>query len=184
MLLSASFYKIKYNEKHNNYTLIIKDESSKKSYFSFSISSIEAKNISLANNNVLSSKLNMYDVFLSMLTLSNYKIEKIIIINKNNKIHSQIYLKSKNNEFILDSFIVDSIILSIKSLSSIYIDNQLFHDNKLYFSNDEMKKNKEEQYLGSNKIDTLKKTLIDLVNQEKYELAANIRDRIKEIENN
>ena len=74
MLLSASFYKIKYNERHNNYTLIIKDESSNNSYFSFSISSIEAKNISLANNNVLSSKLNMYDVFLSMLTLSNYKI--------------------------------------------------------------------------------------------------------------
>ena len=184
MLLSASFYKIKYNERHNNYTLIIKDESSKKNYFSFSISSIEAKNISLANNNVLSSKLNMYDVFLSMLTLLNYKVEKIIIINKNNKIHSQIYLKSKNNEFILDSFIVDSIILSMKSLSSIYIDNQLLHNNKLYFSDDEMKKNKEKQYLGINKIDTLKKTLIDLVDQEKYELAAKIRDRIKEIEKN
>tara|TARA_Y100000814_G_scaffold147587_1_gene107228 strand:- start:616 stop:1170 length:555 start_codon:yes stop_codon:yes gene_type:complete len=182
MFLPANFHKIKYNKSHNNYTLVIKENSSNKNFFSFSISSIEAKKISLANNNVFSNKLNMYDVFLDMLTMSKYKIEKIIIFSKDKKVQSQIYLKSNQKEFILDSFIVDSIILSIKSLSLIYVEDNLLIENKIYFENDQMKLIKEDKYFSIKKINTLKKTLSDLVKQEKYELAAKVRDKIKEIE--
>tara|TARA_Y100000994_G_C15633319_1_gene418002 strand:- start:39 stop:593 length:555 start_codon:yes stop_codon:yes gene_type:complete len=182
MFLSASFYKIKYNKNHNNYTLIIKDNSSNSKFFSFSISSIDAKNISLANNNIFSSKLNMYDLFLSLLTLIGYKIEKILILNKNNKIHSQICLKSKNNEFILDSYVVDSLILSMKSISEIYIDENLLHKSKIFYIDDDIKKNTDEAYFLTNTVDTLRKTLMHLVQEEKYELAAKIRDKIKNLE--
>ena len=184
MLLPANFYKIKYNKTHNNYTLIIRDSSSKNSFFSYSISSIDARNISLANNNIFSNKLNMYDLFLAMLTEIDCKIEKILILNNINKIHSQIILKSKKNEFTLDSYIVDSLILSIKSLSEIYIDKKLLRNDKIYYNDDDMKKNTDKTYSFNTNVDTLKKTLRKLVHEEKYELAAKIRDRIEDLEGN
>ena len=186
MLVSAYIDTIKFNKDYNNYILSIKNNLKEDVVFSFIITSSEAKKISLSKSNVTSNKLNIYDMFIDFSNISGYEIQKINILCKNNKAHSKIFLKSKSKEVILDSFLIDSLILSMKSFSPLNVDENLFiHDKDIFYSEKEVfEKTKNILLNKKSDISKLNSSLLKLVEKEKYELAAIIRDRIKQIKNN
>ena len=96
MLIPAYIDAIKFNKDYNNYIVSIKNNMQENAFFSFVITSSEAKKISLSKSNVTSNKLNIYDLFINFTTMLDYKIKKTNILSKNKKAHSQIFLKSKS----------------------------------------------------------------------------------------
>lgn len=186
MLLSSSFYKLKYNKDYNNYTLILKTEDKKNNFFSFSVTSLEAKKIALAQNNITSNKLNIYDLFIDLLDTIDSKIDKIIVNIKNKKINSEICLIHKSKKIVLDSFLIDSLILSMKIFSPLYVEETLFKkDSKYIFIEKEtFKMNSNKNLSKIEDLEKLNSSLLRLIRKEKYELAAIIRDRIKKVEKN
>ena len=186
MFLISFLDKINFNKKYNNYTLIIRKQNCTYSCFSYCISAFEAKNISLAKNNLTSNKLNIYDMYIDMLDILKYKIKKSTITLKNKKINSSIILKSDNKEFTLNSSILDSLILSMKTHSPLFVEEELFINSskEIYFENEKFKKNTNKNITMKSSLKKLNSSLKKLIDKEKYELAAVIRDRIKDIENN
>jgi len=179
MILPAIINRIRFNKKYNNYILTLKNEVDNSS-FSININSNEAKKISLAKSGIISNKLNMYDTFINLLTMLNASIDKIKIIKNNKLIYAQVVLKINKNKFILDSFIVDALILSLKTLSTIYVHESLFNkvDKLKYIDSEKLIKNNSSIHL-----DKLALSLKELIKNENYESAAIIRDRIVHIKN-
>ena len=118
------------------------------------------------------------------------KIDRVSLVDKNNILSCTIKL-SDNNE--IYSFVGDAIILSLKTFSSIYIDEKFLLDinydnnnlDKFYFKNDNMEslekitENRGESI--NSKVVILESALDECINKENYEAAAFIRDRIKQI---
>ena len=179
MIFPAIINRIRFNKKYNNYILTLKNEVDNSS-FSININSNEAKKISLAKSGIISSKLNIYDTFINLLTMLNASIDKIKIIKNKKQIYSQVILKINKKKFILDSFIVDALILSLKTLSPIYVHDSLFNkvDKLNYLDSEKLMKNNPTSHL-----DKLTLSLKELVKNENYESAAIIRDRILHIKN-
>ena len=179
MVLPSFIDKIKFNKKYNNYILTLKNEVDNSS-FSLNINSSEAKKISLAKSGIISNKLTIYDTFINLLTMLNASIDKIKIIKNKKQIYAQVILKINKNKFTLDSFIVDALILSLKTLSAVYVHGSLFdNSNKIeYIGSEKLIKNDPINYL-----DKLSLSLKKLVENENYESAAIIRDQILLIKN-
>ena len=177
MILPAFIDRIRFNKNYNNYTLTLKNEVDN-SLFSLTINSYEAKKISLAKSGVSSNKLGVYDIFINLLTILNASIDKIKIIKNKNNVYAQIIFKINKKKFILDASIVDALILSLKTLSSIYIQESLFDksNNIKYVECDNLIKNNPADHL-----DKLTLSLKKLVENENFESAAIIRDRILDL---
>ena len=186
MLIPAYIDTIKFNKDYNNYIVAIKNNMQENTFFSFVITSSEAKKISLSKSNVTSNKLNIYDLFINFTAMLGYEIKKTNILSKNKKAHSQILLKSKSKKIVLDSFLVDSLIISMKAFSPLYVDEKLFIQNKNIFHSEKeiFEKTKGVIHNKDNNIEKLNSSLVKLIEKEKYELAAVIRDRINEIKKN
>ena len=186
MLVPSYIDTIKFNKDYNNYILSIKNNLNHDRVFSFIITSSEAKKISLSKSNVTSNKLYIYDMFIDFTNILGYEIKKTIILSKNKKAHSQIFLKTKSKKIVLDSFLIDSLILSMKTFSPLFVDEKLFIKNTdVFYSEEEVFEKTKNIYLNrESNINKLNISLLKLVENEKYELAAIIRDRINEIKNN
>ena len=177
MILPAFINRIRFNKKYNNYILSLKNEVDDSS-FALHINSNEAKKISLAKSGIVSNKLNIYDTFINLLTMLNASVDKIKIIKNKKQLYAQVILIINKKKFILDSFIVDALILSLKTLSSIYVHESLFDktDTLNYLKSEKLIKNN-----PASQLDILNLSLKKLVKNENYESAAIIRDRILHI---
>jgi len=74
----------------------------------------------------------------------------------------------------------------MKTFSPLYVDEKLFIQNKnIFYSEKEIfEKRKSVIHNKENSIEKLNSSLVRLIEKEKYELAAVIRDRINEIKKN
>jgi len=179
MNLPCNIDKIKFNKTSNNYLLIIKNDVDLRT-FVVHINSKDAKNISLAKNNIFSERLKTYEMFLSLVDLLKINISKIDIISKNSVVNAQLFLKINNKIQILDCSLVDSLVISYKTLTPIFINDNLFNnidgeflENDKYYSDDYIYRNSK-----SIKLKKLNLSLKKLIKDENYESAAIIRDRI------
>ena len=164
-----------------------------KSYFVFNLSNKYAKNIAMASENIASISLSQYELFISLLDKLNITVDKILIKKNDNILSSTIYLCNNKKKFKIYSHITDSIILSIKTFSKIYIDRKLLlnendaypfdvTDNKIdSIFIDKVLPNKTKE--DDSNIDILKNTLKRCVQDEKFESAAFLRDRINYLKN-
>ena len=73
MNIPCSIDKIKFNKTSNNYVLSIKNDLNLRTFF-IEINSKDAKNISLAKNNIFSERLNTYEMFINLINLLKIKI--------------------------------------------------------------------------------------------------------------
>lgn len=155
-----------------------------------------AKNIAMASENIISISLSQYELFINLLNELKLKIDRVLIRNKNNILTCTLNLsdnKNNDNNNEIYSFVGDAIILSLKTFSSIYIDEKFLLDvnydnnisDKFYFKDDNMKSlektidNRGESI--DSKVVVLESALDECINKENYEAAAFIRDRIKQI---
>ena len=182
MNIHSEIYKITFNQFGNNYKLMFKQVDFN-AFCEIDIMSYDAKNIALSKENISSSRLKSYDLIINILDTFSIKIDRIIINKKNNIITSKIILITNNDEIVIDANFIDSIILSLKTYSIILINKSLYDSKKthLYRKIQSIKVVHDNQKSGSETILRLKKTLNDLINNESYENAAVIRDRINRI---
>ena len=178
----SEIYKITFNQVENNYNLIFK-EIDKDNFCEVKIKSYDAKNIALSKENITSSRLKSYDLIVNILDVLSIKIDKVIIEKKKDKLISKIILLNKDDQMIVDANFIDSIIIALKSFSIILISEKIYSSkNSFVYSNvHKININKNETLTNVSLLKRLKKTLIELVDNEQYEHAAFIRDRIKEL---
>ena len=155
------------------------------------VSNLYAKKIAISSENIASTLLSQYELFINLLSLLKIEISDIIIKKYNNNLISIINLcDDKKNVIQLNSYVGDALILSFKSFSNIYVENSLllnkvekYHvnhniDNKI-ISLDNANNILANSNHFENKIDMLQKALSECISKENYESAAFIRDRIK-----
>ena len=154
-----------------------------------------AKNIAMASENIISISLSQYELFINLLNELKLKIDRVSLVDKNNILSCTLNLSdnNSNNNIEIYSFVGDAIILSLKTFSSIYIDEKFLLDinydnnisDKFYFKDDNMRSlektidNRGESI--DSKVVVLESALDECINKENYEAAAFIRDRIKQI---
>ena len=184
MNCKSELYKIKYNNVNNNYIIIFKDMDSDKSC-EFHVKNTDAKNIALANENIPSYRLKTYNLVFNFLNAFSIKIDKANIYKKNGEVISELILYSGQQKTKINANFIDSIVLCLQSFSLIYINDSLFNSINtidVKFNNvnsNSVKQISDNNYFSENqKIINLNKALEDLINQEKYESAAKVRDLI------
>ena len=184
MNLQSEIHKISFNHFYNNYKLILKNIESS-DFCEIDIMSHDAKNIALARECIATPRLKTYNLITNLFDLLKIKVDKVIISKKNNFITSKIILIIDNNKVSVESNFIDSIIISLKTFSVLLIDTNLFKSTKnLIYEKLEYIDLKDKSLLlldDENKIKRLKKTLAKLIQDEKYESAALVRDKIDKI---
>ena len=184
MNIPSEIYKITFDQTTNKYKLIFKQIGNSKRC-SIDILNSDAKNIALSRENISSSRLKTYNLMLNFISSMKVKIDKAIIAKRGNNIISSIHLIDGEDMIMIDSNFVDAIILCLKSYSIIYLHESFYLDSNVEFVYNRKKtliKNDINRYMSNNaKVKRLKKTLDELIENEKYESAAIIRDRIHRI---
>ena len=182
MNLQSEIYKITFNQVENNYKLIFK-EVDRDNFCDFVIRSHDAKNIALSKENIISSRLKSYDLIINILNALSITIDKILINKKNNRLFSTIILLHNDRKITLDANFIDSVIIALKSFSIVLINKELYHSRKknIYDNIGKIKINEDTLVSEGVLLQRLRKTLIKLIDNEQYEHAALIRDRIKEL---
>jgi len=184
--------KIIYSPFSKKYKLIFKHISDE-NYFVTFVDTKYAKNIAMAKEGIVSDSLNAYQLFSNFLNSEKLSLESLNIKQSSSKdfICSLVYSK-KSNKKDLPVFIGDGIILALLTYADIKVSKDLFIDkidyNDLYLEQKE--KYQINEYSAKiinkndnieNKLDLLKSALQECINQENYESAAFLRDRIKNL---
>ena len=186
-------YKVIFCSVSKKYKIIFRTLENDKQ-FTLYFESQYAKNIAMASENIMSISLSQYELFLNLLDELKLKIDKIVFKKNDSNESLNCFLKIRNNKnkFIeILSFKGDGIIIALKTFSNIYIEEKFLEkisdeNSKDFFSdvdsnkifNKEVLNNKEST---KEKVYRLKSALNESINNENYEAAAFIRDRIREL---
>tara|TARA_B100000941_G_scaffold159965_1_gene113742 strand:+ start:10059 stop:10652 length:594 start_codon:yes stop_codon:yes gene_type:complete len=188
-------YKVIFCSVSKKYKIIFRTLENDKQ-FTLYFESQYAKNIAMASENIMSISLSQYELFINLLDELKLKIDKIVFkenkSNGNGSMNCFLKIRNSNNEFMeMYSFIGDGIIIALKTFSNIYIQEKFLEktsdvNNKEFFNdvdsnkifNKEILNNKE---TTKEKVYRLKSALNESINNENYEAAAFIRDRIREL---
>lgn len=158
--------------------------------FSVMIGEPEAQSIALKLNKKKSPRPLTHDLIYNLLNLFGSTLEKILIYNMVNDVfYSELHIKNGNQSYILDARTSDAVALAVRSETPIYIKSEILDivgtivepsennetDEEADVDAEDMS-NEEMDHLS---ISDLEKLLDMALNEEKYELAVNIRDAIK-----
>ena len=186
-------YKVIFCSQSKKYKIIFRTLENDKEFILY-FEAQYAKNIAMASENIISIALSQYELFINLLNELKMKIDKVLLKDKNNILSCIVTLSNQNNNNIeIYSFVGDAIILSLKTFSSIYIDEKFLLDindgnnilDKFHFNNENIEDLKKGiDYRGetiNSKVIILESALDECINKENYEAAAFIRDRIKQL---
>ena len=187
-------YKVIFCSQSKKYKIIFRTLENDKEFILY-FEAQYAKNIAMASENIISISLSQYELFINLLNELKLKIDRVSLVDKNNILSCTLNLSdnNSNNNIEIYSFVGDAIILSLKTFSSIYIDEKFLSDinydnnisDKFYFKDDNMEVLKKTIDNRGESIDSkvvvLESALDECINKENYEAAAFIRDRIKQI---
>ncbi len=187
-------YKVIFCSQSKKYKIIFRTLENDKEFILY-FEAQYAKNIAMASENIISISLSQYELFINLLNELKLKIDRVSLVDKNNILSCTLNLSdnNSNNNIEIYSFVGDAIILSLKTFSSIYIDEKFLSDinydnnisDKFYFKNDNIESLKKTTDNRGESIDSkviiLESALDECINKENYEAAAFIRDRIKQI---
>lgn len=158
--------------------------------FSVMIGEPEAQSIALKMNLRKSVRPLTHELILTILSVFGAKIEKVLIYEMNNDVfYSELHLLKNEMSLVVDSRTSDAIALAVRSGCDIFIkedvmnivgmdtENEEAIDDESVINLDAEELNKEELELLS--VEDLEQLLIAAVDEEKYELAVNLRDALK-----
>ena len=179
--------KIKYNPPSKSYAVLLQILNSDE-VTAIPVGTKEANTISMAYEGNVFPRPFTHDIMLDIINSLNCKIRKVIISDiKKGTIFSKIILANhQNNEVSIDCRPSDAIIMAIKSYANIFIEQHVIDKiqnsdiDVLSYNNSE---NLSSLDIDSNEIiDNLNSALEKAITNEEYEVAAKIRDRIKQID--
>ena len=116
-------YKVIFCSQSKKYKIIFRTLENDKEFILY-FEAQYAKNIAMASENIISISLSQYELFINLLNELKLKIDRVSLVDKNNILNCTLNLSDNNNNNNIEiySFVGDAIILSLKTFSSIYID--------------------------------------------------------------
>ncbi len=188
----VELYKVIFCSESKRYKIIFKTLENDKEFI-LHFESHYAKNIAMASENIASVSLSQYELFINLLNELKIKIDRVIIDYRNGVLCSFIKLNNNGLNIKINSFVGDAIIISLKTFSPIYINEELLLDTEYdvnnsrgnFLNNHSIEKSIDYKTESINsKVIVLQSALDDCISKENYEAAAFIRDRIKQLKNN
>ncbi|HID38779.1 MAG TPA: hypothetical protein EYP36_04600 [Calditrichaeota bacterium] len=149
------------------------------------IGEYEAQSIAMALENIKPARPITHDLTLNLLEALDAKIEKVVITDlKDNTYYAEIHLlKNGVEEILVDARPSDAIALAVRLGISIFVEEAVM-DQAAYVT-DEKESENATSFLfqsDSDELEKLKEQLKKAVENEEYEKAAEIRDKIKKLE--
>ncbi|MHB9055253.1 MAG: bifunctional nuclease domain-containing protein [Paludibacteraceae bacterium] len=174
------------------YSLVLAEDNGLKRRFSVLIGESEAQSIALKLNNAQSPRPLSHDLMNSIIRELNAKLVKVVIYEMVNDIfYSELYLEQNNNPVIIDARTSDAVALAVRSDAPIYIDSDILDivGTSVEDEKSDAEKSAEEHAITLENLDKiqlqkfglkkLEELLEQAVEEEKYEIAALIRDEIE-----
>ncbi len=149
------------------------------------IGEYEAQSIALGLENIKPPRPITHDLTLSILESCGAKIDSVLITElKNNTYFAIIRLKKKLKYWDVDARPSDAIAMAVRTMIPIFVDEEVMNVGS-YDSDKEREEQDQKTYTFESVTDTLEQLKSDLkkaVENEEYERAADLRDKIKKIE--
>jgi len=157
--------------------------------FSVMIGEPEAQSIALKINNKKSPRPLTHDLIKNILTTFDAELEKVLIYDMVSDVFfSELHIRKGSEVLIIDARTSDAVALAVRSECSIYIKSEILEivGTEIEPSEQDEKPNLPEdsddltlEDLDSLTVEALEELLEIALQEEKYELAVNIRDAIK-----
>ena len=173
-MLKSYIDRIIYIPKSKDYQVYFRSNENNSSFY-ININNTDAKNIAIAREGINSYRLKTYDSILTLSRLMSITFTKVNISRNDSSLLTSIVINKNNKEYILNINIIDSIIISIIAICPLYIDKNLYKVssfNEDYVISDY--KISKDAYLRN-----IEKTMKMFIDNEDYESAAILRDKIK-----
>ena len=180
--------KIEYHPSSKGYILILEKEKNKIK-IPILIGSNEAQSLSLAYEDIKLPRPNTHDLLINLVNELDAKIDYVIIKKyQNGTFLSNIIIKRGSEVIELDSRPSDAISTALKSMVPIYVTDDILKTIKSkniisnqHFPEQITNRKNEINYNTEDIIKDLMKALDKAINDESYEIAAKLRDRIKNL---
>ena len=174
------------------YSLVLSEDGGQKRRFSVLIGESEAQSIALKLNNAKSPRPLSHDLMNSIIRELHAKVVKVVIYDLNNDIfYSEIYLIHDNKPVIIDARTSDAVALAVRCDAPIYIHSDILDivGTAIDEEKTETEQPIEEDLLRPENLNVtilkkigtekLKDLLEVAIEEERYEIAAMIRDEIE-----
>ena len=172
--------KISYHPSSRSYAVILKDNSSDM-FLPILVGSFEAQSIALALEVVDTPRPLTHDLICDLITKVNAKLVAVNISQLNDGVfYASLKLKSKNFGIKnIDARPSDAISIALRLSAQIYVTRDLIKEAGV--SKSEIVSDNKQTILPNYSIEDLEVKLKKAVDDEEYEKAAKIRDKIKEL---
>jgi len=179
-LIKVEVLKISYQPSARSYFILLK-ELDGQNIISLSIGSFEAQTIALALESIDRTRPMTHDLICSLFCETGFNLKSVQITDfKNGFLHSTLDLELRKVErFKIDARPSDAIAIALKENAPILVSKKLIENPSLQnISLSKANSPNQEKFI----LETLKSKLKDAVKNERYRVAAKLRDKIKEIE--
>ena len=184
----VKIHKIEYHPSSKGYILILKKEKNKIK-IPILIGSNEAQALSLAYEDIRLPRPTTHDLIINLVNELDAEIEQVIIKKyQNGTFLSSIIIKKENEKIEIDSRPSDAISIALKKIIPVYVTDNILKIiksknliSKQHFPEKIINKNNNIVYNTENIIKDLMIALEKSINDENYEIAAKLRDRIKNL---
>ena len=179
-LTSVKVLKISYQPSVKSYFILLKELEGKNT-ISLSIGSFEAQIIALALESIDQKRPMTHDLICTLINESGFNLKNVQITElENGALYATLDLELRRVEGIkIDARPSDAIIIALKENAPILVSKKLMENSR--FQKITLSKPNNEKY-GKFFLKTLKSKLKSAVKNERYRVAAKLRDKIKEIE--
>lgn len=175
------------------YSLVLAEEDGLQRRFSVLIGEPEAQSIALKLNNTIPPRPLSHDLMSSIIKMLNAKLVKIVIYNMKNEIFfSNIYLMQGSSVIIIDARTSDAVALAVRNDAPIFINADILDTVGTVLDGENLKRTRPASEKKTISLEDYSSYLIDVftdteldallnlaVTEEKYEIAAEIRDEIE-----
>ena len=184
----VKIHKIEYHPSSKGYILILKKEKNKIK-IPILIGSNEAQALSLAYEDIRLPRPTTHDLIINLVNELDAEIEYVLIKKyQNGTFLSSIIIKRENEQVEIDSRPSDAISIALKKIIPVYVTDDILKIiksknliSKQHFPEQIVNKNNNVIYNTENIIKDLMIALDKAINDEDYEIAAKLRDRIKNL---
>ena len=179
-MITVKFLKISYHPSTRNYFVLLQDVDGD-DCIALTVGSTEAQSIALALEPVDKNRPNTHDFICHLISKIGFSLKRIRITDlKDGVFYSVIDLESKKfGNYNINAKPSDAIAISLRENAPILIADNLIKNSSLQRNLFSKSKN---NISNINLLNNLKVRLENAVKNEKYEVAAEIRDKIKKIE--
>ena len=181
-------HKIEYHPSSKGYILILK-KINNSIKIPILIGSNEAQSLSLAFEDINLPRPTTHDLIINFSNEVDIQIQSVLIKKySNGTFFASILMKKGNEKIELDSRPSDAISVALKNKSPIYISDNVLNSiktkdiiSKQHFPENKLNNSIENELSTDNIIKELMNALEKAINDENYEIAAKLRDRIKNL---